>query len=115
LATDFFQQQDAARRSTTRLVVLFVLAVIAIILSIEVLLAATMGYVGRDPRTGAVDWATVTDLRLLVVSAVGTLVIVGGGSLYKIAELRAGGHVVAEQLGGRLLSSGTPIRSSSDC
>ena len=107
MATDFFQQQDAARRSTTRLVVLFVLAVIAIILSIEVLLAATMGYVGRDPRTGAVDWATVTDLRLLVASAVGTLIIVGGGSLYKIAELRAGGHVVAEQLGGRLLTSGT--------
>ncbi len=86
---------------------LFALAVVAIILSIEVLLATTMGYVGRDPDTGAIDWTAVTDLRLLFVSAVGTLIVVGGGSLYKIAELRAGGHVVAEQLGGRLLTSGT--------
>ncbi len=107
MATDFFQQQDVARRSTTRLIVLFALAVLAIILSIEVLLAATTGYLGRDPDTGAINWAAVTDLRLLLVSAVGTLIVVGGGSLYKIAELRAGGHVVAEQLGGRLLTAGT--------
>ncbi|MSO49693.1 MAG: hypothetical protein EXQ49_07290, partial [Acidobacteria bacterium] len=107
MATDFFQQQDVARRSTTRLIVLFALAVVAIILSIEVLLAATTGYLGRDPDTGAINWAAVTDLRLWLVSAVGTLIVVGGGSLYKIAELRAGGHVVAEQLGGRLLTRST--------
>ena len=107
MATDFFQQRDVARRSTTRLIVLFALAVVAIILSIEVLLAATTGYLGRDPDTGAINWAAVTDLRLLLVSTVGTLIVVGGGSLYKIAELRAGGHVVAEQLGGRLLTAGT--------
>ena len=107
MATDFFQQQDVARRSTTRLIVLFALAVVTIILSIEVLLAATTGYLGRDPDTGAINWAAVTDLRLWLVSAVGTLIVVGGGSLYKIAELRAGGHVVAEQLGGRLLTRST--------
>ena len=104
MATDFFQQQDAARRGTTRLVVLFGLAVAAIVASIELLLAATMGYLGRNPDTGAVDWAAVTDPQLLVVSIVGTLIVVGGGSLYKIAELRAGGRVVAEHLGGRLLT-----------
>ncbi|MSO45895.1 MAG: hypothetical protein EXQ59_03900 [Acidobacteria bacterium] len=106
MATDFFQQQDAARRGTTRLVVLFGLAVVAIIASIELLLAVTMGYLGRNPDTGAVDWATVTDPQLLVVSILGTLIVVGGGSLYKIAELRAGGRVVAEHLGGRLLTAG---------
>ena len=106
MATDFFQQQDAARRGTTRLVVLFGLAVVAIIVSIELLLAATMGYLGRNPATGAVEWATVTDPQLVVVSILGTLIIVGGGSLYKLAELRAGGRVVAEHLGGRLLTAG---------
>jgi Zn-dependent protease with chaperone function len=107
LAADFFQQQDTARRSTTRLAVLFALAVVAIIASIELLLAATMGYVGRNPDTGAVDWTAATDPQLLVVSVVGTLIIVIGGSLYKIAALRAGGSVVAEQLGGRRLAAGT--------
>ena len=85
--------------------VLFGLAVVAIIASIELLLAATMGFLGRNPDTGAVDWATVTDPQLLVVSILGTLIIIGGGSLYKIAQLRAGGRVVAEHLGGRLLTA----------
>ncbi len=102
----FFEHQDRARRSTTRLVVLFGLAVLAIIVSIEVLLAATMGYLSRNPDTGAVDWTAVTDPQLIVVSVIGTLIIVGGGSLFKMAQLRGGGPVVAEQLGGRLLTSG---------
>jgi Zn-dependent protease with chaperone function len=104
LATDFFERQDHARRSTVRLIVLFGLAVLAIIASIEVLLAATMGYLSRNPETGAVDWAAVTDPQLIVLAVGGTLIVVGGGSLFKMAQLRAGGRVVAEQLGGRLLT-----------
>ena len=107
MATDFFQQQDVARRSTLRLVVLFGLAVLAIMASIELLLAASMGYLGRDPESGAVDWTVVSDPRLLLVAIVGTLVVVGGGSLYKIAQLRSGGRVVAEELGGRLVNADT--------
>ncbi len=107
MATDFFQRQEHARRSSTRLVVLFGLAVLAIVASLELLLAATMGYVSRNPDTGAVNWAAVTDPSLIFVSVVGTLLVVGGGSLYKIASLRAGGGAVAEQLGGRLLTVGT--------
>lgn len=107
MATDFFQQQDAARRGTTRLVVLFSLALLAIVVSVEVLLAATMGYFGRDPDTGAIDWTAVGDPRLLILAVAGTLVVVGGGSLYKIAQLRGGGRVIAEELGGRLVDGST--------
>jgi Zn-dependent protease with chaperone function len=103
----FFEQQDQARRGTTRLVVLFGLAVVAIMVSIEVLLAAATGYLSRDPDTGAVNWAAVTDPQLILLSVFGTLIIVGGGSLFKMAQLRAGGQVVAEQLGGRLLTAGS--------
>ena len=52
MATDFFERQDIARRNTGRLVLLFVLAVLAIMVSIDLLLAATMGYLNRDPATG---------------------------------------------------------------
>ncbi len=107
MATDFFQQQDVARRGTTRLVVLFSLAVLAIVVSVEVLLAATMGYFGRDPYTGAIDWAAVGDPRLLILATLGTLLVVGGGSLYKVAQLRGGGRVIAEELGGRLVDGST--------
>ncbi|MDE2924574.1 MAG: M48 family metallopeptidase [Acidobacteriota bacterium] len=107
MATDFFQQQDVARRGTTRLVVLFSLAVLAIVVSVEVLLAATMGYFGRDPDTGAIDWTAVGDPRLLILATLGTLLVVGGGSLYRVAQLRGGGRVVAEELGGRLVDGST--------
>ena len=111
MATDFFERQDVARRNTTRLVVLFALAVLAIIVSIDLLLAATMGYLGRDPLTGAVDWTLAADPQLVLLAVVGTLVVVGGGSLYKVAQLRAGGHVIAEELGGRRLDPGTAVPS----
>jgi Zn-dependent protease with chaperone function len=111
MATDFFDRQDNARRSTVRLTVLFSLAVVAIIASIELLLAVTLGFLGRNPDTGAIDWTVVSDPQLFALATVGTLVLVGGGSLFKVAQLRAGGRVVAEQLGGRLLNSDTAVAS----
>jgi Zn-dependent protease with chaperone function len=107
LATDFFDRQEAARRNTARLVVLFLLAVLAIVVSIHLILAAVFGYLGADPRTGAIDWSRTFDPELLLLAVVGTGIVVGGGSLFKIAQLRGGGRVVAEQLGGRLVSPDT--------
>jgi Zn-dependent protease with chaperone function len=108
LSADFFEHQDTARRNTSRLVILFGLAVIAIGLTLYALAVALTGVQGRDPRTGALlmefDW---WDPELLGGVALAVLIVVGGGSLYKIAQLRAGGSVVAEQLGGRLLHPDT--------
>ncbi len=107
MATDFFESQDAARRNTGRLVVLFVLAVIAIAVTIYALAVGLVGYQGQD-RTGAIlvdpNW---WDPELMGVVAIGVGLLVVGGSLYKISQLRGGGQVVAEQLGGRLLHSDT--------
>jgi Zn-dependent protease with chaperone function len=111
MATDFFERQDIARRNTTRLVILFVLAVLAIIASVDLLLAATMGYLSRDPGTGAIDWTLAADPQLLALAVAGTLAVVGGGSLFKVAQLRAGGRVVAEELGGRRLNPDTTVPS----
>lgn len=111
MAVDFFERQDIARRNTTRLVILFVLAVLAIMASLDLLLAATLGYLGRDPRTGAIDWALAWDPQLILLSVVGTLIVVGGGSLFKTAQLRGGGRVVAEELGGRRLNPDTTVPS----
>ena len=111
MATDFFERQDAARRNTTRLVVLFALAVLALIVSIDLLLAATMGYLGRNPETGAVDWTLAADPQVLSLAVFGTLLVAGGGTLFKIAQLRGGGKVVAEQLGGRLINPDSAVPS----
>jgi Zn-dependent protease with chaperone function len=108
VATDFFDRQDAARRNTTRLVVLFALAVLAIMVSIHVLLAGALGYLTYDERAaGGPDWSLLTDPGIALLAVAGTLIVVGGGSLFKVAQLRGGGRVVAEQLGGRLLNPET--------
>ena len=86
---------------------LFSLAVLAIVVSVELLLAATMGFLSRDPETNEIDWTAVADPRLMLLAVGGTLVVVGGGSLYKVAQLRGGGRVIAEELGGRLVDGGT--------
>ena len=109
MATDFFERQDIARRNTGRLVFLFVLAVLAIMASIYLLLVVTMGYLSRDPETGAIDWSLTGDLQLVGIAVVGTLVVVGGGTLFKIAQLRGGGRVIADELGGRRLNPDTSI------
>ncbi|MYA09446.1 MAG: M48 family metallopeptidase [Holophagales bacterium] len=107
MATDFFRQQDIARRNTGRLVLLFVSAVLAIVVSVLAFAAALIALFSRDPATNAPDWVAATDPQRLILILVATLVVVVGGSLVRIAELRAGGRLVAEELGGRLLSPNT--------
>jgi Zn-dependent protease with chaperone function len=109
MATDFFERQDAARRSTTRLVILFVLAVLAIVASIDLLLVVAFSFAAADPYAPGIDWRLALDPAILGLSIMGTLLVVGGGSLFKIAQLRSGGRVVAEQLGGRLLNADTTV------
>jgi Zn-dependent protease with chaperone function len=105
LTTDFFENQDIARRNTGRLVFLFALAVIATIAMLYALAAVITGYQGADPRTGATLWNIQWwNPDLLLTVALATLAVVGGGSLYKIVQLRTGGgESVAESLGGRLV------------
>jgi Zn-dependent protease with chaperone function len=92
MATDFFERQAVARRNTKWLVVMFVLAVIGIVGATFVATAVAVGAAeghGRFPIEAP-----------LAASAV-ALLIIGGGSLYKTAQLAGGGTVVAERLNGR--------------
>ncbi|HZH43011.1 MAG TPA: M48 family metallopeptidase [Lysobacter sp.] len=80
---NFFERQAAARRASTWLVVLFVLAVLGIV--------------------GAVDaavWLLTADPAGVAFATIGTLAVIALGSLYRIASLRAGGETVALELGG---------------
>jgi len=108
VATDFFENQDRARRKTGRLVLFFVLAVLAIIAMLYALAVMVVGYQTYDPTSGAsVSQLGWWDPGLLVQVGLLALAIVGGGSLFKIAQLRGGGKAVAESLGGRLVRSDT--------
>ncbi|MEE8523606.1 MAG: M48 family metallopeptidase [Thermoanaerobaculia bacterium] len=94
---DFFEHQEQARRSTARLVFFFVLAVITIIALTYVVVAGAISSNVEDTRF----WNPL----LLAYVAGAVVLIVSGGSLYKVSQLnRGGGASVAEMLGGRLLS-----------
>jgi len=108
MSTNFFENQDTARRNTQRLVVLFCLAVLAIAGMLYLLAVLLTGVERIDPTTGQtliepLWWQP--DLAAGV--AIATAIVVGGGSLYKIAQLRGGGSVVAEALGGALIPQAT--------
>lgn len=104
---DFFGQQEQARRNTTRLVLLFVSAVILIILAVYVAVTGGMiltqlfvaqqtGWLVREFWDGE-RFAWVVGMTITVVAA---------GSLYRTHQLRqGGGAAVAEMLGATLMPS----------
>ena len=104
---DFFQAQDNARKSTTRLVVLLGLAVLSLIVITNLLVMVLFGYFKMQDElsmTNVVhefDWTTF----LTVGAAVSVVILLG--SLYKIYILSGGGRVVAESLGGQLIPPNT--------
>ena len=103
MATDFFDQQEHARRQTARLVLLFALAVVAIIAAVYGVTTLIVTAGTRQGQPAVLDWA-----RLAAV-VTGVLLVVTTGSLFKIAMLRGGGEAIASMLGGHPLD---PARAS---
>jgi Zn-dependent protease with chaperone function len=93
MATNFFQQQDSARRKTFQLVVYFVLAILILIALVYGLLFALSMYGAREP----VSW---WQPELLLLAAPGVGLVVGGASAFKVAQLASGGQAVALMMGG---------------
>jgi Zn-dependent protease with chaperone function len=104
---DFFESQDTAKRNTGKLVLLFAVAVIALVLVTNFLVMFIFGFLGSEMTSMAAistisfDWNTF----LLVGFAVISVILLG--SLYKIASLSGGGARIAEMMNGKLLVSGS--------
>ena len=99
---DFFQHQDAARRRTGLLVALFVLAVLCIIAAVYVVVAGFLFW-----QSEMEDPAMLWNPLMLGAVGGGVVLVVAGGSIYKIAQLNGGGEVVARSLSGRPVSADT--------
>src|SRR5215467_5549928 len=89
MTTNFFQQQDSARRKTFQLVVYFVLAISILIALVYGLLLA----LSSEP----VSW---WQPELLLLAALGVGLVVGGASALKVVQLASGGQAVALMMGG---------------
>ena len=84
---DFFDKQARASKKTKWLVCYFLLAVVGIILTLQVVLALIIGTPPTDPE-------------LFLMVSVGVVGMVALGSVVKTIELSKGGRAVAAMLGG---------------
>jgi len=101
---NFFEAQDQARRATTRLVILFLMAVASLIALTELLVLAVMYSQNQFEQTDL--WAFAgslgTDFHVSIVAVI--VLVVALGTFYKFNQLSAGGYMVAELVGGRVLA-----------
>ncbi|HWA84892.1 MAG TPA: M48 family metallopeptidase [Opitutus sp.] len=110
---DFFEAQARAKKRTTRLVVLFSLAVLGTVLAAYLAAIAGLGYAraqGRHSRhrynayyeeSAPPPVFSLWQPGVLAGVAIATLAIVGVASLVKWNEFSSGGSAVAESVGGR--------------
>lgn len=107
---DFFEQQAKAHRKTKWLVFYFILAVVAMIVTVYI--AALLIFSGVEARQhyrydeGQPQFSAWNPQIFFGVS-IAILAIVGCGSAYKTMSLSAGGSAVSELMGGRLVNSNT--------
>jgi len=99
---NFFERQEQARRNSGRLLLLFALAVFAIVSAVTLVIALALGFANQEEVRAAGGAFTYTgeQIGVLVGSAVLTLAIIGIASLVRVAGLRGGGAAVARELGG---------------
>lgn len=104
---NFFEHQQKARSRTTLLVILYGVTLLFLIGAIYILFLIIGSMAGGDEFARQIQQNPIQpDLLVLVVGGVSLLVI--GGSLFRCAQLKAGGgKAVAEMLGGRLVSPNT--------
>ena len=85
---DFFESQERAKRNTSWLVALFILGVIATVVSVHVVLSLT------------VSRGNVFDPSMFALSVGSVLAVVGVGTAVKFAQMSHGGAAVAQAMGG---------------
>jgi Zn-dependent protease with chaperone function len=94
---NFFEHQDAARRSTRLMIVLYAVAVVGVVLAVTVVLGIAWYWAleERAPR------------EVYIFGAIGTLATVIVASLYHIVRLREGGEAIARLVGAQRVAAET--------
>ena len=85
---DFFAEQARVRESTRVLVMLFIAAVLAIVVAVDLLVAVVAG-----------PWVRLSHASILTISTIAVLGLIAGCAAYRISSLSAGGKAVAEDVG----------------
>lgn len=106
---NFFHRQAETRRLSRQLVVLFVLAVIAVVIAVDVALFTILA--SLQPDSAGIALPTTQWLRahpgVVALTTLSVIGIIGLSSLYKTSVLSGGGGVVARSLSGVRVSPDT--------
>ncbi|WP_024953702.1 M48 family metallopeptidase [Sulfurospirillum arcachonense] len=102
---NFFEAQERAKKNTFVLIFLFAFAILSSIVLLNFFLMIVWNYMefnmlilSIDDFIKSFEWGRFLQVSLVVLA----LVVLA--SAYKLNELSQGGHIVAESLGGRLIS-----------
>jgi len=111
---NFFEYQHQARRQSALLVLLFVVAVLAIIALVDLAVAGlVMAFTHNvyEPFPSFPGWLQAHP-KVLGWTSLGTFGLIASASLYRMASLSRGGGAVASLLGGTRVEPGTrdPMR-----
>lgn len=98
---NFFVQQEAARKRTFRLVLIYIVAIAVIIAALDIVYATAMLLLVVEPQYGMnpLLWISHNQTSVLFVS-LGIIAFIGIASLYRIISSRGGGGAVARSMGG---------------
>jgi len=111
---NFFEHQDKARKQSRWLILVFILGVLAIVASINLVLLFALGVTTTESgEFQPFSAQTLSQNRsLLAGGSIGTVLVIGLASLFKTIKLQSGGGQVARELGGTLVESDTrdPLR-----
>jgi len=111
---DFFARQAATRRQSRWMVVLFIVAVIAIVIAIDLVVVTTVAVLSLEDGglLATQDMSLARYPAVVVLSTIVVLGTIGIASLTRTVTLAAGGSKVAEQLGGTRVGADTtdPLR-----
>ncbi|MEO0996781.1 MAG: M48 family metallopeptidase [Pseudomonadota bacterium] len=99
---NFFEAQELSRRSTRRLIMLYLLATLAIVVAVTAIVGVAFGQVSPLTLSGPGDFPSWlgANTGLLGGTAAATGGFIGLTSAYKIARLSSGGARVALDMGG---------------
>jgi Zn-dependent protease with chaperone function len=110
---NFFDQQDRARRSTRRLIFLYILSAASIVAGVSLVVAGALYNVDTYNQPFSFAAFFHQQAPLMIGTAIATTLFIVGATLVKTAQLSSGGSRVAQELGGTLVSAETsdPLRS----
>ena len=97
---NFFEHQDQARKSSTRMILLFCIAVLVLIGLVNLVVVAAVTLLSDGQQVSV----TTLPLKSHLIIAACVIGVVGMAILYRFNQLRDGGAEIATSLGGRLIS-----------